>query len=168
MTTHSIPLEARIAAEATCGDGTELEPVSDRRGCAVWKATGPVRTAAVKYGREAEGTVIVLRESAAVTGIRGDAAVVAQGRSTGGAWLVTDWHDGPSTGQLLAGVRGGTYDLGAVWDGLVAVVDAVAKLHAAGAVRRGGVVPSTRRKVATGSQVGPAGDCRAHCGLKPV
>ncbi|MFI2300203.1 hypothetical protein ACH5AL_15370 [Actinacidiphila glaucinigra] len=132
MTTPPIPLEARIAADATCGDGTDLEPVTDRRGCAVWKATGPLRCAALKYGAGPEGTVIVLRESAAVAGILGDSAVMAQGRSPGGAWMITAWHDGPSTRQLLAGVRDGTTDLAAARDAMVSVCEAVAALHSDG------------------------------------
>ncbi|SNT44507.1 protein kinase family protein [Actinacidiphila glaucinigra] len=132
MTTQAIPLEARIAADATCGDATVLEPVTDRRGCAVWKATGPLRSAAVKCGAGPEGTVIVLRESAAVAGILGGSAVMAQGRNPGEAWMITAWHDGPSTSQLLAGVRDGTTDLGAARDAMVAACEAVAALHAAG------------------------------------
>ncbi|MDX2643449.1 hypothetical protein PV341_07650 [Streptomyces sp. PA03-1a] len=109
-----------------------LEPVTDRRACAVWKATGPLRTAAVKYGAGVEGTVIVLRETTAVAGILGGSAVRAHGRSPGGAWMLTDWHEGPSTRQLLAGVRDGTADLAAARDAMVAVCEAVAALHAAG------------------------------------
>ncbi|MDX2817457.1 hypothetical protein PV410_33810 [Streptomyces sp. PA03-5A] len=109
-----------------------LEPVSDRRGCMVWQATGPLRTAAVKCGAGVEGTVIVLRESAAVAGIYGASAVRAHGRSPGAACMLTDWHEGPSTQQVLAGVRDGTIDLAAARDAVVALCEAVAALHAVG------------------------------------
>ncbi|MYX39068.1 MULTISPECIES: hypothetical protein [unclassified Streptomyces] len=131
MTTHLIPVHARIAAEATCGDGTELEAISDRRGCAVWKATGPLRTAAVKWGSGPEGTVIAAREAVALSAM-GPGRVVAYGRGDASVWMITDWYDGPSTREALAGVRYGTADLTAARHQLVAVVDAVAALHASG------------------------------------
>ncbi|MER6121760.1 hypothetical protein ABT173_03470 [Streptomyces sp. NPDC001795] len=132
MKTETLPTEARAAVEATCGDGAELELVTDRRGCAVWKATGPVRSAAVKAGVGLEGAVITARETAALTAMGPGGAVLARGRREGVAWLLTPWHDGPSTWEALRATRDGNADLAEAHGRVVEVCEAVARLHATG------------------------------------
>ncbi|MFF3909791.1 hypothetical protein ACFYZJ_28310 [Streptomyces sp. NPDC001848] len=132
MWTETLPAEARAAVKATCGDGAELELVTDRRGCAVWKATGPVRSAAVKVGPGLEGAVIAARETAALAAMGPDGAVLARGHREGVAWLLTPWHHGPSTWEALRAVRDGSAHLAEARRRVVEVCDTVGRLHAAG------------------------------------
>jgi hypothetical protein len=132
MKTQTLPAEVRAAVDATCGKGADLKLVTDRRGCAVWKATGPVRAAAVKVGTGLEGKPITARETGALTAIGPGDAVLAHGRREDAAWMVTPWHDGPSTWDALRGIRHGSGDLGEAKRYLVELCEAVARLHAAG------------------------------------
>ncbi|MFF7216055.1 hypothetical protein ACFZAU_36895 [Streptomyces sp. NPDC008238] len=75
--------------------------------------------------------MIAAREAAALS-VRGPGRVVAYGRGNASVWMITDWYDGPSTREALAGVRDGTADLTAARQQLVAVVDDVAALHDSG------------------------------------
>ena len=131
MKAEGVPAEANAAVRSACGDGATLQLVSDRRGSAVWKATGPVRSVALKVGAGLEGTAITRREAAALHGItRG--GLLAHGREETAAWMVTPWHDGPSMWDALADVRAEGGDREAAQRHVVDVCEAVAELHAAG------------------------------------
>lgn len=131
MNSESVPAEAMDAVRAACGGSTSLHRVSDRRGSAVWKAVGPVRSAAVKVGTGLEGMAITGREAAALDAI-GRGGLLAHGREDTTAWMVTPWYDGPSTWDLLLDVRAGSGDRGAARRHVADVCAAVAELHAAG------------------------------------
>ncbi|MFF7637635.1 hypothetical protein ACFZB9_31495 [Kitasatospora sp. NPDC008050] len=120
--------EALKAAEAVCGP-IALEEISDRRGSAVWKATGPLATVSIKIGTgEAAGTTA--REAAVLDQLTGYA--VTAGLFGEGVWYVTPWLAGPSTWRVFRPVRKGD---GGRDEALVAAAGlcrAVAGLHADG------------------------------------
>lgn len=122
------PAEALKAAEAVCG-AVELTAITDRRGCAVWKAAGPAASVAIKYGR-GEGTEATVREARVLGRLPGRR--VTAGRAGEGSWLVTPWLHGPSTWQLFGPVRKGIRGHDQVLAGAVELCRAVAELHAAG------------------------------------
>ncbi|AWK10021.1 hypothetical protein DDQ41_15210 [Streptomyces spongiicola] len=121
------PYDAVQAAEALCGP-VVLEPVTDRRGSAVWRAVGPNGAVAVKAG-EGDGALVTAREGEVADrlGLLG-----THGVSDGVAWLVTPWFDGPSTREVFAPVRAGDSDRAAVRAAAVDLCRAVADLHARG------------------------------------
>ncbi|MFD3483834.1 hypothetical protein [Streptomyces sp. NPDC058665] len=98
------PAEALKAAETVCGRPVELTEITDRRGSAVWRATGAVTTVAVKYGY-GEGEENTAREVAVLDQLSG--CTVTAGRAAGGTWYVTPWLEGPSTWKVFAPVRDG-------------------------------------------------------------
>lgn len=100
------PQEAVEAAESACGP-VRLAPVTDRRGSALWMATGPRGSVAVKAGT-ATGADITAREAAVLARTGSD--LLASGRDQDTAWLVTPWRDGPSTWDVFEPVRDGTED----------------------------------------------------------
>ncbi|MEU2298306.1 hypothetical protein ABZ584_13020 [Streptomyces antibioticus] len=131
MKDETVPPEASAAVGVECGEDVALQLISDRRGSAVWKATGPRRSVAVKVGTGPEGTVITAREAAALHAM-GRGGTLANGRGRHRAWMVTPWYDGPSTWEILAGVRAGGGDRAMARRHVAAVCDAVAELHTAG------------------------------------
>ncbi|MGW6597397.1 hypothetical protein [Streptomyces sp. NPDC055036] len=128
------PREALRSAEARCGP-VVLEEITDRRGSAVWKATGAVADAAIKYGC-GEGAETTAREAAVLGRLPG--RTVRTGRTAEGFWYVTPWLDGPSTFQVFRPVRRGSEHRtpdAARTQALAAAVHlsrAVADLHSAG------------------------------------
>ncbi|MFE4372842.1 hypothetical protein ACFRMN_32310 [Streptomyces sp. NPDC056835] len=95
------PGEALKSAEAGCGS-VVLKEITDRRGSAVWKATGAVARVAIKYGC-GEGAETTAREAAVLGRLPG--RTVRTGRTVDGFWYVTPWLDGPSTFQVFRPVR---------------------------------------------------------------
>ncbi|MEY9946457.1 hypothetical protein [Kitasatospora sp. GAS1066B] len=142
------PPEAVTAAQNICGS-VELREITDRRGSAVWQATGPLGTVAIKlgYGADGEGAEITARE-AAVLDTLPDYTVTA-GRSGPHVWYVTPWLDGPSTWELFQPVRDGSGARTTALAGAVALCRAVGDFHAAGWVH-GDLQPSHGIHNATG------------------
>ncbi|MGW2067320.1 hypothetical protein ACWCPK_02665 [Streptomyces sp. NPDC001953] len=131
MTTQSPPDEAREAVEEVCGTGVDLELISDRRGSAVYRATSPKRSAAVKIGAGPEGFAITSREAEALSAMAAEGALLAHGQGRRAAWMVTPWYEGPSTWEALANVRYGDGSLDAALSRVVELCEAVAQLHQA-------------------------------------
>ncbi|MER6445491.1 hypothetical protein [Streptomyces venezuelae] len=127
----ALPSPARAFAEAAVGLPLTVEEVTDRRGSAVWKATGPTGAVAVKAGYGEAGERATARE-VAVLGALGIDYFLGSGYHEGGSWLVTRWLDAPSTKKVFEPVRN---DAGGREEALSAAVElcrAVADLHAAG------------------------------------
>ncbi|GAA1964683.1 hypothetical protein [Kitasatospora viridis] len=131
------PPEAVAAAQALCGP-VQLREVTDRRGSAVWQATGPLGSVAVKlgYGVGAETTA---REAAVLDALPG--CTVLAGRSGADVWYATPWLNGPSTWELFQAVRDGQNGRITALAGAVALCRAVADFHATGWVH-GDLQPS--------------------------
>ncbi|WP_380283651.1 hypothetical protein [Kitasatospora purpeofusca] len=116
------------AAEAVCGP-VELEEISDRRGSAVWKASGPRGVVSIKLGT-GEAAEVTAREASVLDQLPGYTVTV--GRFDGRVWFVTPWLTGPSTWDVFRPVRTGE---GGRVEALAAAVDlcrAVTDLHEAG------------------------------------
>ncbi|MFJ7279783.1 hypothetical protein [Kitasatospora sp. NPDC098663] len=116
------------AAEAVCGP-VELEEISDRRGSAVWKASGPRGVVGIKLGT-GEAAEVTAREASVLDQL--PEYTVTAGRFDGGVWYVTPWLAGPSTWDVFRPVRKGN---GGRDEALAASVDlcrAVSDLHQAG------------------------------------
>ncbi|MFI5616506.1 hypothetical protein [Streptomyces sp. NPDC051567] len=79
-----------------------MSEITDRRGSAVWRATGPAAVVAVKAGY-GEGAAATAREAAVLD--RLDGYEVTRGRYEDGYWLVTPWFKGPSTWEVFAPLR---------------------------------------------------------------
>ncbi|WP_228718344.1 hypothetical protein [Kitasatospora acidiphila] len=123
------PSEAVSAAEAACGR-IVLTEITDRRGCAVWKAAGTVATVAIKAGY-GEGEEPTAREAAVLDQLPGYS--VTSGRHDGGVWYITPWLAGPSTWNVFAGAREGRpADRPVALAASVDLCRAVAGLHVAG------------------------------------
>lgn len=131
MTTESLLGEARVSAEATCGEGARYKAVTDRRGCAVWHVVGPAGSAALKVGSGPEGTVVVARE-VAVLELMGSGRLLNSGHAGGQVWMLTPWYDGPSTWEALEPMRRQAGDRQQARKHLVELCGAVAGLHAVG------------------------------------
>ncbi|MFC8829585.1 hypothetical protein ACFT9I_30070 [Streptomyces sp. NPDC057137] len=129
-----------------------MTEITDRRGSAVWRATGAVATVAVKHGY-GEGEETTVREAAVLDQLSG--YTVTAGRATGGVWYVTPWLDGPSTWQVFGPIRDGgdgrgrRCDRASVLAGAGQLCRAVADLHAAGWVH-GDLQPSHGIHMGTG------------------
>ncbi|MFB7473480.1 hypothetical protein [Kitasatospora sp. NPDC056184] len=124
----SVAAAALKAAEAACGP-VELEEISDRRGSAVWKASGPRGAVSIKLGT-GEAAEVTAREASVLDQLPG--YTVTAGRFDHGVWYVTPWLAGPSTWDVFRPLC--KKDEGRD-DALAAAVDlcrAVADLHHAG------------------------------------
>lgn len=118
-------------ANRWCGGRAQLEVISDRRGAAVWKATGPSGTVEIKAGT-GEGAAITLREAHVLKAMGEPGRDVVMDRRQGLAWMVTPWFEGPSTWDALRGVREGRGDESAALACVIQLCEAVTQLHAAG------------------------------------
>ncbi|MFE7561998.1 hypothetical protein [Kitasatospora sp. NPDC057500] len=120
--------EALKAAEAVCGP-LELEEITNRRGSAVWKATGPRGSASIKIGTD-EAAEVTAREASVLDQLPGYA--VTAGRFDNGVWYVTPWLSGPSTWQVFRPMRKGEGGREEALAAAVGLCRAVADLHGAG------------------------------------
>ncbi|REK88783.1 hypothetical protein DY245_19095 [Streptomyces inhibens] len=125
------PAAARVAAEAACGAQVELKEITNRRGAAVWKATGLDGAVAVKAGG-GEGAAVTRREAAVLESIGWPDHLLASGEDDGLSWLVTRWFTGPSTWQVFTPVRRGAGGRRRALTSSVDLCRAVAELHASG------------------------------------
>ncbi|SDT81775.1 Protein kinase domain-containing protein [Streptomyces sp. TLI_053] len=119
---------ALTAAEAACGP-VELEEISDRRGSAVWRASGPRGVVGIKLGT-GEAAEVTAREASVLDRLPGYTVTV--GRFDGGVWFVTPWLAGPSTWDVFRPVRKGEGRRDDALAAAVALCRAVAELHADG------------------------------------
>ncbi|WP_344441087.1 hypothetical protein [Kitasatospora nipponensis] len=110
----------------------ELREITDRRGSAVWKATGPLGAVAIKlgHGADGEGAEITAREAAVLDAL--PEYTVTAGRSGPDVWYVTPWLAGLSTWELFRPVRDGSDVRSTALAGAVALCRAVAAFHAGG------------------------------------
>ncbi|RKT19180.1 hypothetical protein BX285_3634 [Streptomyces sp. 1114.5] len=92
---------ALTAAEAVCGP-FELEEISNRRGSAVWKASGPQGVVSIKLGT-GDAAEVTAREAAVLDQL--PEYTVTVGRFADGVWYVTPWQAGPSTWDVFRSVR---------------------------------------------------------------
>ncbi|MFD4658220.1 hypothetical protein ACFWP2_21630 [Kitasatospora sp. NPDC058444] len=120
--------EALRAAEAVCGP-LELMEISNRRGSAVWKASGPRGVVGIKLGT-GEAADVTAREAAVLDQLPG--YTVTAGRFDGGTWYVTPWLAGPSTWQVFRPVRKGGEGKDEALAAAVGLCHAVADFHADG------------------------------------
>ncbi|MFE7780739.1 hypothetical protein [Streptomyces nigrescens] len=125
------PTAAGATTEAVCGTPIELKEISDRRGAAVWKATGPDGAVAVKAGK-GKGAAVTQREAAVLDAMGRPDYLLASGEDEGVAWLVTRWFKGLSTWHAFAPVRCGTDGKAGVLSASVDLCRAVAELHSSG------------------------------------
>ncbi|WP_030245910.1 protein kinase domain-containing protein [Streptomyces sp. NRRL S-350] len=121
-------VEALKAAQEICGP-LELEEISNRRGSAVWKATGPRGIASIKLGT-GEAAEVTAREASVLDQLPGYA--VTAGRFDAGVWFVTPWLVGPSTWQVFRPLRKGEGGRDEAMAAAVGLSRAVADLHAKG------------------------------------
>ncbi|MET8542948.1 hypothetical protein ABZW03_20190 [Kitasatospora sp. NPDC004799] len=125
------PAEARAAlrvAEIACGP-VALKAISNRRGSAVWKASGPRGVVGIKLGT-GEAAEVTAREAAVLDQLPG--CTVTAGRFADGTWYVTPWLAGPSTWQVFRPVRKGDGGRKEALAAAVGLCRAVAGLHADG------------------------------------
>ncbi|MFE2283862.1 hypothetical protein ACFXDJ_06790 [Streptomyces sp. NPDC059443] len=127
--TPPCPPEAVAAAETLCGGPVELKSITDRRGSAVWKATGPAGPAAVKAGF-GEGAQITAREAEVLGKL--PEYNVDSGTHEGTVWMVTPWFEGPSTWGVFKTVRETGEGLDTAKAGAVTLCRTVAALHESG------------------------------------
>ncbi|MFF7588158.1 hypothetical protein ACFZCK_11830 [Kitasatospora purpeofusca] len=116
------------AAEARCGP-LELEEISDRRGSAVWKASGPQGVVSVKLGT-GEAAEVTVREASVLEQL--PKYTVTAGRFDNGVWCVTPWLVGPSTWDVFRPVRKDAGGRSEALEAAVGLCRAVADLHEAG------------------------------------
>ena len=106
------PPDAREAVAQLCGAQAVWETVTSRRGCTVWRASGPSGTWAVKLG-EGEGAASVSRETIALDRMAlvvpafAYGAKARHGFTKETAWLIVPWFSGPSTWERFQPVRDG-------------------------------------------------------------
>jgi serine/threonine protein kinase len=120
--------EALKVAEAICGP-LELSEISNRRGSAVWKATGPRGSVSIKLGT-GEAAEVTAREASVLDQMPGYTVTV--GRFAGGVWYVTPWLTGPSTWKVFRPLRKGNGGQDAALAAAVGLCRAVGALHAEG------------------------------------
>ncbi|KOV36897.1 hypothetical protein ADK60_05610 [Streptomyces sp. XY431] len=116
------------AAEARCGP-LELEEISNRRGSAVWKASGPQGVVSIKLGT-GEAAEVTAREASVLEQL--PEYTVTAGRFDNGVWYVTPWLVGPSTWDVFRPVRKGAGGREEALGAAVGLCRAVADLHEAG------------------------------------
>jgi serine/threonine protein kinase len=116
------------AAEEACGPVT-LTEISDRRGSAVWKATGPRGAVSVKIGT-GEAVEVTVREAAVLDELPGYSVI--SGRFGGGVWFVTPWLEGPSTWEAFRPVRKSEGGRARALEAAAGLCRAVGRLHADG------------------------------------
>ncbi|MFG2526002.1 hypothetical protein [Streptomyces sp. NPDC048527] len=126
------PEAARVAAEAVCGPDTRWKLLTNRRDSAVWHVAGASGDVAVKAGAGEQGAAITGREAEALAAIEGPRTLFAHGSEGGAAWMVTAWHDGPTTWEALHTAREAIRRSSAARVCLADVCTAVARLHGAG------------------------------------
>ncbi|WP_035850629.1 protein kinase domain-containing protein [Kitasatospora azatica] len=124
----SCPPQAVKAAEVICGP-VKLKAITDRRGSAVWKATGPMAAVAIKLGTGAAAEVTA-REASVLDQLPG--YTVTAGRASEAVWFVTPWLNGQSTWDLFRAAREGAAGRPTALAGAVDLCRAVAGLHATG------------------------------------
>jgi serine/threonine protein kinase len=142
------PPEALKAAQEACGGPVELKEITDRRGSAVWKATGPVGVVAVKSGY-GDGASVTAREAAVLECLGLPGYETVSGQYDGGSWLVTRWFEGPSTWKIFTPVREGSGGRAQALEGAVALCRTVSDLHESGWVH-GDLQPSHGIHIADG------------------
>ncbi|MFG2905429.1 hypothetical protein ACGF13_10270 [Kitasatospora sp. NPDC048286] len=120
--------EALKTAEAVCGP-LKLAQISNRRGSAVWKATGRHGAASIKLGT-GEAAEVTAREASVLGQLPG--YTVTSGRFADGVWYVTPWLAGPSTWQVFRSLRKGEGGKEEALAAAVGLCRAVADLHADG------------------------------------
>ncbi|MER7674917.1 hypothetical protein ABTY61_41585 [Kitasatospora sp. NPDC096128] len=120
--------EALTVAEGICGP-FELEEISNRRGSAVWKASGPQGAVSIKLGT-GDAAEVTAREAAVLDQLPG--YTVTAGRFADGVWYVTPWLAGPSTWDTFRPVRKGEDRKAQALAAAVGLCRAVADLHEAG------------------------------------
>ncbi|MEK2490277.1 hypothetical protein WN990_11990 [Kitasatospora purpeofusca] len=116
------------AAEEVCGL-VELEEISDRRGSAVWKASGPQGVVSIKLGT-GEAAEVTAREASVLDQL--SEYTVTTGRFDDGVWYVTPWLAGPSTWEVFRPVRKDSGGRQEAREAGVGLCRAVADLHGAG------------------------------------
>ncbi|MER8099313.1 hypothetical protein [Kitasatospora sp. NPDC094016] len=116
---------ALTAAEDICGP-VELEEISDRRGSAVWKASGPRGVVGIKLGT-GEAAEVTAREASVLEQLPDYSVTV--GRFDGGVWFVTPWLSGPSTWDVFRPVRKDDNGKDSALAAAVALCSSVADLH---------------------------------------
>ncbi|MGW4384825.1 protein kinase domain-containing protein [Kitasatospora sp. NPDC004531] len=121
--------EAVKAAKALCDAPMALAPISDRRGSAVWKATGPDGVASIKLGT-GEAAEVTAREASVLDQLPG--YTVTADRYADGVWLVTPWLAGKSTWGRFQPFRKGDGGRDGALAAAVGLCRAVADLHADG------------------------------------
>ncbi|MGV9267672.1 protein kinase domain-containing protein [Kitasatospora sp. NPDC003701] len=120
--------EALKVAEAVCGP-VDLEEISNRRGSAVWRATGPRGVAGIKLGT-GDAAEVTAREASVLDQLPG--YTVTAGRFDHGVWYVTPWLAGPSTWEVFRPTRKGGDGRPRALAAAVGLCRAVAALHADG------------------------------------
>ncbi|MEV7771284.1 hypothetical protein [Kitasatospora sp. NPDC086791] len=118
---------ALMAAAGICGP-FELEEISNRRGSAVWKASGPQGMVSIKLGI-GDAAEVTAREAAVLDRLPG--YTVIAGRFADGVWYVAPWLAGPSTWDLFRTVRKGDGGKAEALAAAVGLCRAVADLHEA-------------------------------------
>jgi serine/threonine protein kinase len=120
--------EALMVAEAACGP-VALEEISNRRGSAVWKATGPRGSVSIKLGT-GDAAEITAREASVLEELPG--YTVSVGCFADGVWYVTPWLTGPSTWKVFRPLRKGNGSHDGALAAAVGLCRTVAALHAEG------------------------------------
>ncbi|MFF0292392.1 hypothetical protein ACFYST_02575 [Kitasatospora sp. NPDC004614] len=126
------PAEAREAvkaAKALCGGPVALAEITDRRGSAVWKATGPHGAVSIKLGT-GDAAEVTAREASVLDQL--PAYSVTAGRYADGVWLVTPWLAGEPTWLVFRPFRKGDGGRDEAHAAAVGLCRAVADLHADG------------------------------------
>ncbi|MFK0252060.1 hypothetical protein [Streptomyces sp. NPDC090445] len=101
-----LPPDAFDAAQIVCEGITSLTEITNRRGSAVWKVTGPAETVAVKYGT-GEGVAVTSRDAEVLYDLERPDDLLAGGSSREVAWVINRWIDAPSTWKRFESVRAG-------------------------------------------------------------
>ncbi|MFF9503465.1 hypothetical protein [Streptomyces sp. NPDC014656] len=146
-----IPREALASVESHCGRPVLWEIVSSRRGATVWKGTGPAASVALKAG-QGEGAPITAREITVAESMPGHSPLIASGRTGIASWLITPWHDGPSTWDAFRTVRITHQGTEEARDAAVGLCLAVTDLHRQGWVH-GDLQPDHAIHTKTGVQL---------------